>query len=208
MAEKAIKATKEQKASLLSNILAIIGFIIVIVIVIWGLLYAATMSRSWFASFFSNKNNSSNTTSPATVSLSAIAGLLAAESKPSDEKTSVGLPDLSVQILSEGVIDPVSGNIISRRTTSYNDVVAVKFDITNNGSASTGPWYFTAELPTLPAYTYTSPAQDSLAPGAHIESTLRFAQVPFNGGAFTVSTDPSNLVLESNEGNNTASKSI
>lgn len=118
-----------------------------------------------------------------------------------------GLPDLSVRILSEGVIDPISGNLIARSPMSPDELVAVRFLISNDGSASTGTWYFTAQLPMSPAYPYSSSAQEPLAPGARIENMLRFTNaVP--GGVFFVSADPSNQVTESNEGNNTASIGI
>jgi len=118
-----------------------------------------------------------------------------------------GLPDLSVRILSEGVIEPVSGNIIARSPTSPDDLVAVRFLISNAGGSATGPWYFTAQLPTSPAYPYASPVQVPLAPGASIENMLRFKNaVP--GGVFSVSVDPANQVNESNGGNNTAVTNI
>ncbi|MBI2610857.1 hypothetical protein HYW60_02900 [Candidatus Kaiserbacteria bacterium] len=43
---------EEPKANLASNILAIVGFIILIVVVIWGLVNLASLSRGWFASLF------------------------------------------------------------------------------------------------------------------------------------------------------------
>ena len=117
------------------------------------------------------------------------------------------LPDLSVRILSEGVIDPISGDIVARPPTSPNDLVAVRFLISNVGGASTGTWYFTAQLPIYPDYTYASPAQVPLARGASIENMLRFKNaVP--GGAFYVSVDPANQVNELNENNNTADGTI
>ncbi|MEK7106704.1 MAG: hypothetical protein AAB899_00760 [Patescibacteria group bacterium] len=118
-----------------------------------------------------------------------------------------GSADLSVRILSKGVIDPISGDIIPRSPTSANDLVAARFLISNDGSATTGPWYFGALLPTSPAYPYTSPAQMPLKAGGSIENMLRFKNaVP--GGIFSVTIDPVNEVRESNEGNNSASTSI
>ncbi|MDO8553150.1 MAG: hypothetical protein Q7S01_06555 [bacterium] len=142
-------------------------------------------------------------TSPVTESAPAV------ETQPQTitAPSTTGVADLSVRILSTGVIDPISGNIIPREPVSPNDLVAVRFLITNASGSSTGPWYFTAQLPTSPMYPYTSPAQTSLAPGASIENMLRFKNaVP--GGLFSVSLDPVNEVKESNEGNNSASVSI
>ena len=95
---------------------------------------------------------------------------------------------------------------VNRAPTSQYDMVAVKFDVANQGSAPSGAWYFTAQLPTSPMTPYTSSQQNSLAVGAHIENTLRFNNVMQGGGTFTVSVDPSNTVGESNEGNNYASQ--
>src|SRR3990167_5079959 len=46
---------EEPKASFFSNIIAIIGFIILVTIVIWGLVNLAGISREWFASLFGAK---------------------------------------------------------------------------------------------------------------------------------------------------------
>ena len=281
-------STEAEKASLLSNILAIVGFIILIVIVIWGLFHLGSFSKSWFASLFPSvnsiqitvpatkvpsgkpvviswkyspkdkgaytflyqchsgfqfktqgaggtsaipcgaafavpgaKNSLSVTpilsgTSSLSVPLSIVfmptasgtraegstsLAVTAASSKNTAVATTstyqnpdaTGLPDLTVQILSTN--------------TDASGMTAATFDIANAGDASTGTWYFTAQLPTAPAYTYVSDAQASLAPGAHIENTLRFTQAT-PGSVFTVSVDPSNFINESNESNNIASQNI
>ena len=46
---------EEPKTSFFSNIVAIIGFIILVTIVIWGLVNLAGISREWFASLFGSK---------------------------------------------------------------------------------------------------------------------------------------------------------
>src|SRR3989344_3672453 len=46
---------EEPKASFFSNIIAIIGFNILVTIVIWGLVNLAGISREWFASLFGSK---------------------------------------------------------------------------------------------------------------------------------------------------------
>lgn len=207
--------TPEERANLVSNILAIVGFVIVIVITIWGLLHLAGLSKPFLSSLFKTTNaraqgsasisvsNKTPTPSPETVETSPAKTEKAETVKVGEP----GLPDFSVHILSVGVIEPLSGDIIPRRPASANDLVAVRFDIANNGSASTGTWYFTAQIPTNPVYSYSSDAQASLAPGAHIENMLRFRQAE-QGGTFSVSVDPANLVAESNESNNTASQNI
>ena len=97
-------------------------------------------------------------------------------------------PDLSVYIISV--------------TPDASGIATVTFSIANNGGTSSGTYYFTANLPTQSGYTYTSPAQSSLAPGSHIISTLRFSQAA--SGVFSVSiTTP-----DSNQSNNYASQSL
>ncbi len=122
--------------------------------------------------------------------------------------TSGGTPDLSVHIITSGVIDPATGALIARQPTSPSDVSAVEFDIANTGSAPTGTWYFEAYLPTPSGYTYISPAQVSLAPGSHIVNILRFNQVAPGGGVFSVTVDPNGLVRDANRGNNYASVAV
>jgi hypothetical protein len=117
-----------------------------------------------------------------------------------------GPADFSVRIVAVGAIDPQTGIFIDRAPTQ-NDIAAVKFDIGNVGGTATGPWYFSADLPTQNGYAYTSPRQASLAPGAHILNTLRFNQI-IPGGTFSVTADPQNQINESTNENNTAAVTI
>jgi hypothetical protein len=80
----------------------------------------------------------------------------------------------------------------------------VVFDIANIGGASSGVYYFTANLPTPMGYFYSSPPQNSLNPGDHVVSTLRFTQA--TAGLVTIVADPSNMVRDYNRGNNSASQ--
>lgn len=235
--------------SLLSNTLAVIGFIILIVIVVWGLLHIVSLSSFSLGSWLNSspkstvtapKNATAGTpTAPAWKNIQTSAGAPAQQpvvEKPAVKKTtpaysysygaqsSSGLPaaggqsnlvahaasgpaDLSVHIITIGVIDPPSGALINRAPTSPNDIVAVEFDIANVGGTSTGSWYFQALLPVPPPNTYTSVAQISLKPGEHIVNTLRFSQaIPH--GTFTVIADPINQVVESNKTNNTAATAM
>jgi hypothetical protein len=95
--------------------------------------------------------------------------------------------------------------IVRVTVDGYGNGAAV-FDIANRGGRATGSYYFTATLPTAQPYTYSSPAQASLAPGAHVQSTLSFTQGV--SGVFSVTADPAGAVAESNESNNTATQSV
>ncbi len=56
---------EEPRAGLFSNIIAIVGLIILIAIVIWGLVHLASLSRSWFSSLFHTQAASVVVTAPA-----------------------------------------------------------------------------------------------------------------------------------------------
>src|SRR5580704_3418350 len=51
MSEHTVVETTE-KPSMLSNILAIIGLIILVIIIVWGLVHLAELSSGWFSSLF------------------------------------------------------------------------------------------------------------------------------------------------------------
>ncbi len=110
-------------------------------------------------------------------------------------QTSTGIADLTVQIISI--------------YTDSTGLTAATFNISNDGSAPSGSYYFTAQIPTAQGYTYTSPLQVSLDPGAHVTNTLRFSRASqYGAGVFSVTVDPSNAVRESSKSNNTASQTM
>lgn len=121
---------------------------------------------------------------------------------------SSGPADLSVHIIAVGYIDPASGALLMNRAPQPGDTVGVEFDIANVGGTSSGGYMFQAHLPTAAGYTYNSPAQQSLAPGAHVVSTLRFTQLAQGGGIFAVIADPSGAVSDANRTNNEAAQTI
>ena len=55
--------SEDRKPSTLSNILAIIGLIILIVIIIWGIVHLVTLSSGWFSGFFQQNNTPTITVS-------------------------------------------------------------------------------------------------------------------------------------------------
>lgn len=90
--------------------------------------------------------------------------------------------------------------ILSLNADSFGNAT-VTFDITNLGGSPSGTYYFSAQLPTSQPYSYSSPAQASLAPGSHIVSTLNFTMA--SPGTFTVSVTSGG---DSNASNNYASQ--
>ncbi len=278
---------QEPKPSLLSNVLAIVGFIILIVIVLWGLLHIATLASPWLSSLFNRTSTSVQVTAPKNATSSeafsvswkystsekGMYGLLypckdtfrletsgtgaantipcgAAFTVPSNEKSIVVTPRLSgtvsmsvplsiifipsatsskqaqgsatvlvhpsaARVEPAAPVTPTKPRAITPADLSVSILGAnvdasgmaiVEFDIANNGGSLSGTYYFDAYLPTQSAYTYSSPAQSSLAPGDHIVNTLRFSQtVP---GSISVVVDPAQTVHESNENNNYASQPL
>ncbi len=57
-------ANTGKKPSLFANILAIVGFIILIIIVIWGLIHLARLSSPWFSSLFGNGDTEISVSAP------------------------------------------------------------------------------------------------------------------------------------------------
>lgn len=192
---------------LTDNIPALIGFIILAVIVIWGLTHALSLATPWLSSLIP----ASSHTAPKSQTLPSptLTGGIVTHAAPSDHASSYAAAapaDLYVHILDIGVIDSATGVFVNRPPYSPGDLVAVRFDISNEGGSPTGPWYFSAYLPSGPGgYQYNSPLQDSLGAGDHVVNTLRFSPVVSGGGLFSVIVDSEGMVNESNETNNTAS---
>ncbi len=296
----------ETKPNMVSNVLAIAGFIIVTVVVLWGLIHLVTISRSWFASLFqSHAQTAIDVSAPATTTADAPFTLSwnysqsgagsyaflyqcqnglrmltpgaqgALNAIPcgaafiiNGTAQSLALtPEISGIPNGEAISVPLSILFMSNATTSSSSAIAqggatvsvvanattattaptitpataathaasattaaqtgtpdlavhitsasnsagiaaVTFTISNDGTAPSGSYYFTAQIPSSPTYTYTSPMQSSLDPSAHVVNTLRFSQNAGQAGVFSVTVDPASLVRESNRTNNTASQTI
>lgn len=189
-----IMGTKDNTA-LLTNLLALAGCLIIIVILLWGFVHITGYAVSLVSSLFSREQ----------IAKTEVLQETSIVTETKTETPAPTWPNLSVRILRVGVIDAY-GTFQSRSQVSPNEISAVVFDIENQGTASSGAWYFNAAVPTSHQQQYTSPLQASLAPDAHIENTLRFTGGI--SGTFLVSVDANNQVKESNESNNTASQYI
>lgn len=200
-----------------SNLPALIGFVILVVIVVWGVAHLLVLAQPWFSSLIEKPRvtqvtqtaHPANTISSGTLSVAPPASNNNIHPQKPATHTQATPADLSVHVLDIGVIDPATGAFVNRAPTSPADLAAVRFDIANDGGASTGAWYFSAQLPTATApYRYNSPEQEPLGPGDHIVNTLRFSPVVSLGGIFNVIVDPQGIVNESNETNNTATQFV
>ena len=119
-----------------------------------------------------------------------------------------GKPDLAVRMLQVGLLTG-SNYITSQNQFSYQDMVGIKFEVRNDGDTVTGPWSFTATMPSISTPTYNSPTQVSLKPGDSIIFTLGFnALTNTYSNNITVQVDPYNQVSESSESNNTIISTI
>lgn len=114
--------------------------------------------------------------------------------------------DLSVSLVAVGVVDNTTNQFFTVQNPSrsaFNQRVAVRFEVKNNGTKTSPTWTFTASLPTAQNYVYNSPTQSALRPGESIIYTLAFDSfVNSTSGTVTVNVDPSNYISESNESNN------
>ncbi len=121
--------------------------------------------------------------------------------------------DLVARIVETGAIDVTTNTFVASSSVHASMVVrpAARFIIENLGTAASGPWNFSAVLPTSPVHTFISENQKSLGPNDRIEFTLGFDSFSANDngvGTFTVNVDPANNVREVSEENNIAKADI
>jgi len=105
-----------------------------------------------------------------------------------------GLPDLAVKVLT---VRPITDN-----------KVAVTLEVANLGTKLANNWTFTALLPTDPAYSYVSEAQEALYAGERAELLLTFDKVKAGNGTLLITVDAQNSIVESLETNNSVTQAI
>lgn len=121
-----------------------------------------------------------------------------------------GLPDLTTRIIATGYMTSTStASFVATSTIPHGARAAVKFSIRNDGTNVTGPWSFTASIPTQTNFVFESPVQQSLRPGEHIDYILGFDQaVPGTNQPISITADAKHQVAESNENNNSATANV
>lgn len=126
-----------------------------------------------------------------------------------------GLPDLVVSSIVTGYLTTTAtDSFVASSTVPSNGTAAVNFTIKNVGTNVSGPWCFSATIPTSSSYLYQSQSQQSLNPGDSIEYTLGFTQA--NKGtdqmisvtANVVTPSCGNSIAESSTNNNSASAKV
>ncbi len=120
--------------------------------------------------------------------------------------TSNGKPDFVIRPIAAGVVDPMTGVFVQKNIFGSYELVSYKFDVANRGTAKSGSWTLTAELPTRSGQVYNAPTQQPLGVGDHTEFTLNFTQ-PISG-SIRITVDPTNSVSELSEGNNSLSEYV
>lgn len=114
-----------------------------------------------------------------------------------------GKADLAIRVLQVGLLTNGTNLITTQNQFTYMDMVGIRFEVRNNGNTNTGPWSFTASLPSVSTPIYNSNTQTSLRPGESIIYTLGFSNLTNqNTGLITINVDPQNIVSESVEYNN------
>lgn len=114
------------------------------------------------------------------------------------------VPDLAVAVLANGRME--DGEFVKDETIDKDDRAAVRFLVSNSGTASTGPWTYNAILPLEEPELYQSETQESLNPGDRKSFTLEFDNIHETDGEarFYLSIDPVNRIQEITELNNFA----
>ncbi len=111
--------------------------------------------------------------------------------------------DLNVQILGAGMLE--NGAFGYTKTFSTDAQNAIRFDVANLGTKTSGNWSFTTLLPT--GEVYTSPVQAPLAPQAHVVFTLGFYLDMPEGDVVTF-TNTLSVSGDTRTANNSASLSV
>ncbi len=112
-----------------------------------------------------------------------------------------GKADLRILAKDTGTV--VNGVFIQKNIFATYEASAVRFDISNIGGTPTGPWQFTAVLPTYPSQVFPSGIQPSLKPGETIEYTLSMQNLASIGNnVVSVNVDTNQVVSELSETNN------
>lgn len=119
-----------------------------------------------------------------------------------------GTPDLRVRILETGIIDKSTNIFTASSSPARTDRIAVRFSIENIGTKKSDSWNFNAILPTSPTTTFNSEPQMALNPGDHIEYTLGFDFGLEGTQEIKITADPTGVITEGNETNNSASLSM
>lgn len=170
---------------------------------------ATTTPTSTGAGFVINDNKVATSTPVATTTKTNQS--TATYSKPSTNYIVNGNPDLAVNIISKGIINPANGNYIETNNFTTSDTVVVKFRIQNVGTAPSGIFNLSVSMPASNAKDQLRQVTNisSIPAGASIDAQAVFTNPNIGTGLpVTITVDPSNLTRDINHSNNVASIGI
>ena len=154
-------------------------------------------------------NGKSTPTDSASVTLSISNENISDNKETSIPPTNQNLKtDLKITVVEIGILDKATKEFIKSNSIGRGDTVAVRFNVENIGSKSSGLWRFNATLPTYPPRAFNSETEASLAPQSGMEFTIGFGQVKEGKQVVKFLVDPDNAISEISEENNTVSVEI
>ena len=122
-----------------------------------------------------------------------------------------GNPDLAINIVSKGVINPSNGSYIETNNITSSDTVVVKFKIENRGSAPSGNFNITVVMPAGSVADRLRQLTNvgSIPVGAAVEAQVVFTNPQIGTNLpVTITADPSSLTRDSNRTNNSQSVNL
>ena len=116
-----------------------------------------------------------------------------------------GTPDLKVFNVRIGSVAS-NGYFIEKSTFAQLEPVVIKFYVSNAGDKTTPSWYF--NITSNSSVRYTSSAQPRISPCSGRIYTINLQNIPADLSWIKINVDPSNLIHEKSESNNSAIKYI
>ena len=85
-----------------------------------------------------------------------------------------GSQSLIVRITDVGVMDRYTNQFYTSNVFRSSDKIAVRFTVTNSSNVASGPWSFSANIPSQTNSSYNSGTEPSIAPGQSTQFTIGF----------------------------------
>ncbi len=85
-----------------------------------------------------------------------------------------GFADLAVTFIGVGTYNPNTNTFNPQTALTGSAAAALRFEVKNIGTKTSGDWQFSATLPTDPTFTYNSPVEAGLKPNERQVITLQF----------------------------------
>lgn len=122
--------------------------------------------------------------------------------------TSGSRADLVTRILDIGIIDDRTNRFISTSNLDVNDIVAVRFEVSNTGTVSSGNYDIKLTVPTEDDDIQYFNNRASLLPGQSTAFTVAIENPEEGSGRIEIEADYNNDVRENSESNNDVSRTL